>query len=203
MYRTFRVRGRNFIAASVAIVMLVALDGCEVENGCTATDADTEPGQQAQSIAELKRADIGTWSRDDADGPDHTYMFIDATSAGDGYVHGTAPGVYADVSCSAGDAVLARFVGQARGTWDYRAALRLTISLPDEQPVVYTDISGAQSYFDAPENDQEILPVTLQGVAYAPDGAKRCRVGIKGKVFTKTMELFGAAALLVERYTDP
>lgn len=150
-----------------------------------------------------KRIEVSSWSRDDGDAADTTYMYVvSPQSDGDlgDYVDGTAFGVHVESPCADGDLMVARFVGQAKGAWEYRASIRLTVQHSARDDAAPIDVTGAQSYITRLPLEQDVRQIYLQGASEysGPDG--ECRFSIKAKTFTGTMELFGSASLMVERY---
>lgn len=161
--------------------------GCNA-NGELATDDDIGTAEQAIYRAGSS-TDVSWWTHDDNGLADTTYAtFSDKTyQSGDDY------SVFVDVpACSPTDTFVTTFNGMARGDFEYRASLRLTVT----QNGITVPIHGAQLYL---EPSTRIQPVHILG-PFTVTGSDTCRVGIEGKAFTKSLDLFGGATLFVTRH---
>lgn len=171
---------------------ILAFVGCASSGNADLAESDG-PEAPGQSVSPLLRegltTDVSWWTHDDEDGEDSTYLAFD----GQTWSYGDGAGVFVDFpACANTAAFVASFTGMARGDWQYRASLRLTV----EQNGLTQDVHGAQGYFTPTDG---VDRVAISGVFTAP-GEGPCRVGIKGRTFTGKFELFGGATFVVERH---
>lgn len=179
-----------------AIAAIVCLSGCVESKSECAGQCAVASNDDKLIWSQLDVLDVGSWSHDDRDETVDPYMSFD----GPDYTTADESGVFVDMPCNANDLLIARFVGIARGPWQYRAAIRLFVNADQEHPALSTvDVPGALSLVSQPRSDQEAVPVILQGVVEAPPGGM-CHVGVKGKTLDGSIDFFGAASLVVERH---
>lgn len=156
--------------------------------GCVGNDEVIAVSEQ-MIYRKNTHTDVGWWAHDDNDGADSVYVSFNSKEfkSADEY------GVFVEMpDCAPQQTFVVSFDGLARGDFEYRASLRLTVKQGD----VVTPIPGAQVYLTPIPN---VTSVHIGG-AFIPAVVGRCHVGLVGKTFTNGIELFGAATLLVQRH---
>lgn len=186
---TAMTRVMGGLLAAMVMCACVNSEGASVEN---LGEADGAIYKEIAIYRPATSTDVSWWTHDDVDAADETYLAFTSQT----YQSGEPSGVYVDLpDCQTGDTFTASFDGLAKGTWQYRASLRMTVTQNGET----FDVHGAQAYLFQPVSPSDVKAARLSGVFTVP-GTGGCRVSIKGKTFSGALSLFGGAALVVTRH---